>query len=566
MPPRLPSNPLTPLRGIIKESRQRIEKAGSDIRSVGDELRGFSLTGHQALTTAPVVGDKPPSYGVSDKNTLLYQLDHLMSVLKQLETHLSEGCKIMGAPCDCCLVPGTTIYSNPSITSIENPGSTQVLSHTGRKQTISQHFKRKHEGVIQEIKFGYTNIPLKVTPEHPILVAREVRRRQKDRWRKLGIEDTQLQWVEAKYLSNRDFIAFPRVSNSTKEAEVSFDMAELLGWYIAEGSKTGNRITFSLGKHETVYIEHLRQLICRVFDTEPKIYTKPTVVHVCFTDKERTKFFEQVGHGARRKRLPSFIFSLPEEKKSAFLKGLISGDGHVGKFSIVYTTTSIELAYGLRLLLFNLGLLHGLSERKIDKSILNGREILPNGPRYDICLAGDSARVLADKVGIDYVGGKRTVGNHGWVTTNYVYLPVNSNRSIPYIGAVYNLSVEEDESYLTIHGALHNCGKHALEARTYAMETISIAARIGKETSIYQDIASWVPLIEEIDTPEKVMSGEYDETYRKESGTASKFRKKVQSMITALKESEEDCPGCDEMRETIGAFIEKKKKGRGGER
>jgi len=106
------------------------------------------------------------------------------------------------------------------------------------------------------------------------------------------------------------------------------------------------------------------------------------------------------------------------------------------------------------------------------------------------------------------------------------------------------------------------CAKHALEARTYARETISIAARMDRETSIYQDISDWASRIEEIETPEKVESGEYDETYRKESGTASKFRKKVQSMIAELKK-EEDCPGCEEMRETISSFIEKKRE-RGG--
>ena len=105
------------------------------------------------------------------------------------------------------------------------------------------------------------------------------------------------------------------------------------------------------------------------------------------------------------------------------------------------------------------------------------------------------------------------------------------------------------------------CGKHALQARTFAMETISIAARMGKPTAIYNEIATWAPTIEAIDTPEKVESGDYDETYRKESGTASQFRKKVQSMIGELK-GDNDCPGCEEMRESISSFIEKKKEKR----
>ncbi len=109
------------------------------------------------------------------------------------------------------------------------------------------------------------------------------------------------------------------------------------------------------------------------------------------------------------------------------------------------------------------------------------------------------------------------------------------------------------------------CGKHAPQASAFAMETIPIAARMGKDTLIYQDIASWTPRIEEIDTPEKVESGDYDETYRKESGTASKFRKKVQSMIGELKGGgDDDCPGCDEMSETISSFIEKRKRERAG--
>ena len=107
------------------------------------------------------------------------------------------------------------------------------------------------------------------------------------------------------------------------------------------------------------------------------------------------------------------------------------------------------------------------------------------------------------------------------------------------------------------------CGKHALQASIFAIETIPIAARMGKDTNIYQDIASWAPLIQEVDTPEKVSSGVYAETYRKESGNASKFRKKVQSMIGELKK-DADCPGCEEMRETISSFIEQKKKERGG--
>ena len=103
------------------------------------------------------------------------------------------------------------------------------------------------------------------------------------------------------------------------------------------------------------------------------------------------------------------------------------------------------------------------------------------------------------------------------------------------------------------------CQKSGFDIRTFAMETISIAARMGKPTTTYPEIATWASHIEEIGSPEKVESGDYDETYRKQSDTASQFRKQVQSMIGELK-GEEDCPGCEEMRESISSFIEQRKR------
>jgi len=39
---KLPTNPLESLRGIVGSGRQQVEKAGSEVRALGDEVRGFS--------------------------------------------------------------------------------------------------------------------------------------------------------------------------------------------------------------------------------------------------------------------------------------------------------------------------------------------------------------------------------------------------------------------------------------------------------------------------------------------------------------------------------------------
>lgn len=99
------------------------------------------------------------------------------------------------------------------------------------------------------------------------------------------------------------------------------------------------------------------------------------------------------------------------------------------------------------------------------------------------------------------------------------------------------------------------CGKHAYQLRVFATETIPIASRMGKDVSIFNEIVAWTHRIEDIDTPEKVESGEYQATYQEESGAASRFRKRIQTM---LKETESECTSCDEMRETLKGYLKKK--------
>ena len=53
---KLPSSPLDPLRDIIRGGRERVEKAGSDIRSLADELR----SGFPGVTTNNTIQSESP--------------------------------------------------------------------------------------------------------------------------------------------------------------------------------------------------------------------------------------------------------------------------------------------------------------------------------------------------------------------------------------------------------------------------------------------------------------------------------------------------------------------------
>ena len=122
MLPRIPkipnlSVPLEPLRKIIRGSRERLEKAGSNIHSIAEDLHGnipnIAPTTQDTEKTPeiePQSRTSSPTTGVSkitSEETIAYQKREIAKELWQLEKHLAQGCRIPDKtgkriPCDCC--------------------------------------------------------------------------------------------------------------------------------------------------------------------------------------------------------------------------------------------------------------------------------------------------------------------------------------------------------------------------------------------------------------------------------------------------------------------------------
>lgn len=74
------------------------------------------------------------------------------------------------------------------------------------------------------------------------------------------------------------------------------------------------------------------------------------------------------------------------------------------------------------------------------------------------------------------------------------------------------------------------CLKHLSDIRSFAQETIPIAARQGQGTGLLAAIVAWARELEPVTTLEASSSGQYLEQYHAESGRASSFRKKVEAL------------------------------------
>ena len=114
--PKLPPNPIRPLKKLIHEGVDEIHKAQDDIRSLTSELKGEEAESPTRQTSG-VRGKSPtsaknveesgaetfsPEPGVSELATYKYQLEKILDDLQHLETeHLPAKGRIAGLACDC---------------------------------------------------------------------------------------------------------------------------------------------------------------------------------------------------------------------------------------------------------------------------------------------------------------------------------------------------------------------------------------------------------------------------------------------------------------------------------
>lgn len=129
------------------------------------------------------------------------------------------------------------------------------------------------------------------------------------------------------------------------------------------------------------------------------------------------------------------------------------------------------------------------------------------------------------------------------------------------IDDLQHLETEHLPNQGRIAGKVCDCiAKAARDLRRHARETIPIAARQGKDTSIYSQTATWAQGIMEMGTAEAVNSGKYDEEYLKQSGAASSLRKAFEALLAEVRPKgfRETCQECGAL-EDLKQWMERRK-------
>lgn len=352
-----------------------------------------------------------------------------------------------------CFPEGTpVIMENGEARPIESVHEGErVLTHAARYRRVTCTMRKHWEGELVTIK-ATSCLPIKCTPEHPIYT------RTKRSWstHKHGrsVYKTELgdpAWTEAKDVRPGMLVWVPvgRGAPTVYESGwIDTDLWWAVGFYLAEGwrsrrmragrrahhkSRPEYRITFSCNDQEKDVV--LKRLSSRWHVTVVK---QRTAVRLIVNSMDLWSLLAEFGDGAANKRIPSWAFSLPHEAKQAILAGFLDGDATAWRDKWKASTVSLHLALGVQRLALDvegrMPSLYAIKPRS--RCMIEGREVRER-PWYQLIQQAVHRSTLPEQ-------------NGAWCLVRKV------GRE-QFSGDVFNLSVDEDESYTAGNMAVHNC-------------------------------------------------------------------------------------------------------------
>ncbi len=405
-----------------------------------------------------------------------------------------------------CFPSGTITYGR-EIKPIENVRiGDDVYTHLGVLKPVKAISSRKYKGELLSInpRFG---TPIFMTPNHVILakstvdavpskiimvtatgfdnVSRQINLN-------LGIKAT-TKWYEASKLRVGDKIYVPKLAHkidnglpyieidkiigdhkglhvtanelwwnsshisapkNQRVIKLSNDIMRLFGYYIAEGSSdnSSNQINIALNLDEIYIAEDILKIVKLNFGANGRI-RRVTDNGICIDINSKTLatlFPILFGKGAHNKKLPSFYTELSQKQLSELIKGCWIGDGHAER----YSTVSVTLAHQIRLAMLKLGILTSMKQW--------------NDGRYALTVAGLSKQRFIELFGlgveVPYIGKYNVREINELRVPNYTsrsrtggfWVPIEKIERIQYEGDIYDLSIQDDSSYLVNGIAVHN--------------------------------------------------------------------------------------------------------------
>lgn len=298
------------------------------------------------------------------------------------------------------------------------------------------------------------NYDTPASDNHPFLIWRPIRKGN-------SITGGAVHWMEAKDMVKGDYTMTPLMQiplvPSTELAQYSLDFWFIFGLYLAEGvlqkAGHGKNIypSFTLHENELDLVERIRAWSPTEIGVYPKKEGKAVQV-LAFYPSAGEAFQKFGNHGASTKFLHPILWGLHREARAAILEGYLAGDGGKVRNYQQAKTVSPDLASQMILLAESLGYLTELNRSEpVLGGGIRGRLFKRLLPVYQFRLYSRNQQLT-----------ERKPSKPGYVWYNgvqYLLRYIKSVTEVPYIGDVWNLTVEGSPTFQTAVGMSHNTVK-----------------------------------------------------------------------------------------------------------
>ena len=362
-----------------------------------------------------------------------------------------------------CFPEGTLVLTDTGYLPIEEVEvGMMVLTHRGRWRKVTATGAKFGETVV----LRGNHYGLECTPNHPIYSSGEKKIYPRLANGKRGNQTLladEKEWIEAGEMEGRLWavpnhaeplpIASPVYSGSWRQKTMpplSEELFYFIGRWLGDGwVRNGQRSGRPDGQtYGTIFLcdsedkeDELRRTVEALTDSY-SVERTSTGVKFKFTSQVLCEWLtDNFGQYAHGKTMPGWVFGLPECYRTALLRGLVDSDGYKvkGKKDVIkICTVSKKLAESIRLL----GEMQGYSTtvhfvRTDDTGVIEGRTVNQRDYYSVVLTKGRKRKHLSD-------------GRHGWYRVRSV-TPTHSTK------VVYNLTVDEDNSYVADGIVVHNC-------------------------------------------------------------------------------------------------------------
>ncbi|MHA1408342.1 MAG: LAGLIDADG family homing endonuclease, partial [Candidatus Heimdallarchaeaceae archaeon] len=253
------------------------------------------------------------------------------------------------------------------------------------------------------------------------------------------------------------------VSNQVKPIKakipVNQDFMRFIGYYASEGSSDNDSVRFTFSTNERKYAEDLIQIAKDLFGLGSRIEESSSGkwITVRFHSIIFAEFIKAlIGTGFNKKKLPSWMLTLPVEKQEGYIIGSYREDSTLYLNRYVQDSRLVmcnyDLVYAAWVILLRIGIVPSFGKTTMPT--------LGTEQPFSCTISASSAEHLMAEIYTQEISGIQQISMQRLkykIINDQVFLPIKKIEHIIEKCKVYNFEVEEEHTYVANGVAVHNC-------------------------------------------------------------------------------------------------------------